>query len=597
MPVIFSNAACPKSHTAKNNAGPSTTPPGAKYQPNQASDKATSHIWDAAIAGAGTEATSATELMALETTTPRDRIRFRCDFAFGTEASGSRATTTRRARARRVPRVTTRGTCRVVDAKADISQRNHQSVECSVMNAPRLGFFEKRASDFSLLFSVALQSRRKRSFPSLSRAPWRHRIHSFACSEATKMPRITRMSFQNTTARLAVAVLVFAACALRCGAVVSEPEAGLAKKVVPSNPNALPIRLPPDPKCPWLADGVVGAARASPLVAAIVARTRAAAPFGPGSWPDRFTLSEANAEEGPKYGWSKAAIFSLTVPVDQASAQSWLPDALLTVTPDSTARVFVAWYPDSFCCGPYHEIGIVLNVTHVKSGITAAHCPWMLVDSDRSMIAGREVLGFPKKLGTFSFTVNGKEVRELSTTELVDALTASETVAEIKATVERGGTTLFNASGTLSGKAPVGTTAFGGVANETLAFLNVQTNHPIPPNADGTNDPACLGNRPRLVQFTFDEVPVVGNAWAVADTVLVLNGTKTDKITTPFTSTLPSSNGSASTQNSVQSRVDVLTASFVVTNFYTGTEQTPAMGESVPQGYVEDDDIYWLRYQ
>tara|TARA_B110000116_G_C16401321_1_gene387545 strand:- start:278 stop:577 length:300 start_codon:yes stop_codon:yes gene_type:complete len=99
------------------------------------------------------------------------------------------------------------------------------------------------------------------------------------------------------------------------------------------------------------------------------------------------------------------------------------------------------------------------------------------------------------------------------------------------------------------------------------------------------------------VQFTFDEVPVVGNAWAVADTVLVLNGTKTDKITTPFTSTLPSSNGSASTQNSVQSRVDVLTASFVVTNFYTGTEQTPAMGESVPQGYVEDDDIYWLRYQ
>ena len=52
----------------------------------------------------------------------------------------------------------------------------------------------------------------------------------------------------------------------------------------------------------------------------------------------------------------------------------------------------------------------MLDVTHVPSGKRAYHCPWMLVDSDRSMIAGREILGFPKKLGAFSFAVDGVEL-------------------------------------------------------------------------------------------------------------------------------------------------------------------------------------------
>jgi hypothetical protein len=34
-----------------------------------------------------------------------------------------------------------------------------------------------------------------------------------------------------------------------------------------------------------------------------------------------------------------------------------------------------------------------------------------------------------------------------------------------------------------------------------------------------------------------------------------------------------------------------------VTNLYTGTEPAPTLGETVPPGYLERDEVYWLRYQ
>ena len=102
----------------------------------------------------------------------------------------------------------------------------------------------------------------------------------------------------------------------------------------------------------------------------------------------------------------------------------------------------------------------MLDVTHVPSGKRAYHCPWMLVDSDRSMIAGREVLGFPKKLGAFSFAVDGVEV-SAAASEDDDAANATRRFrypfragATVAATVSRGGVKLLDASGTLSAPAP-----------------------------------------------------------------------------------------------------------------------------------------------
>ena len=239
----------------------------------------------------------------------------------------------------------------------------------------------------------------------------------------------------------------------------------------------------------------------------------------------------------------------------------------------------------------------MLDVTHVPSGKRAYHCPWMLVDSDRSMIAGREILGFPKKLGAFSFAVDGVELSAAASEDSSDdAANATRRFrypfragATVAATVSRGGVKLLDASGTLSAPAPKNTKAFSETNDEKtqrVAFLNAQTNHPIPGTSSEKKkqtDPACVSNRPRLVQFAFDETPATETnaAWTVRGVTLTLNQTKTDAIVAPFAGDAP----------------EVVAATLLVTNLYTGSEPTPTTGEEVPPGYVENDDVYWLRYQ
>ncbi len=60
--------------------------------------------------------------------------------------------------------------------------------------------------------------------------------------------------------------------------------------------------------------------------------------------------------------------------------------------------MFVADYPPTSFGPSYREAAILLHTTDA-AGRAAAHCPFMLVDDDASLIMGRELLGFPKKLG------------------------------------------------------------------------------------------------------------------------------------------------------------------------------------------------------
>lgn len=125
-------------------------------------------------------------------------------------------------------------------------------------------------------------------------------------------------------------------------------------------PLELPIPLPANPRCPWLSEGVAGAARRSPLVRAMVRRTRLAAPFGPGSWPQPFRPSGDTSDDGKskrrekndsrgearggprEFGWKGAVVLSATVRIDKRAAAEWLPKSLLRVAGD-TAEVFIAW--------------------------------------------------------------------------------------------------------------------------------------------------------------------------------------------------------------------------------------------------------------
>ena len=168
------------------------------------------------------------------------------------------------------------------------------------------------------------------------------RERPFAGTRAATVPRASRAS--KSSSCVAACIFLLIRCFVKCAAL--EPSSEEVRGTNATALSGLPIRLPPDPRCPWLSEGVVGAARASPLVRAVVARTRMAAPFGPGSWPDGLALADergADAEETKKYGWTDAAVFSLTVRIDPAKAQKWLPNSLLRVRGD-TARVFFAWY-------------------------------------------------------------------------------------------------------------------------------------------------------------------------------------------------------------------------------------------------------------
>lgn len=149
-------------------------------------------------------------------------------------------------------------------------------------------------------------------------------------------PRDARRSRRYPSRALVAALLVVAHLALVEASEEEDPGAPRASPTIA----AYPIPLPADARCPWTSDGVVPAARANPLVRAVVQRTRMAAPFGPGSWPRPFVVPSEDDE--PRFGWTRAIILVADVRVDPERAAKWLPRSIMDTTSD-VARVFVAW--------------------------------------------------------------------------------------------------------------------------------------------------------------------------------------------------------------------------------------------------------------
>jgi hypothetical protein len=77
----------------------------------------------------------------------------------------------------------------------------------------------------------------------------------------------------------------------------------------------------------------------------------------------------------------------------------------------------------------------------------------------------------------------------------------------------------------------------------------------------------------------------------VTDTEVTVQSTKTDPLGVPFGCGKEESSGSSGRS------VAVVDSVVGVTSFFTGEEPMPRLFESIPQGWLEDDDIYWLRYQ
>jgi acetoacetate decarboxylase len=98
--------------------------------------------------------------------------------------------------------------------------------------------------------------------------------------------------------------------------------------------------------------------------------------------------------------------------IDAVAAARWLPSPLRLASP-ATATLFTAWFPTNTFGSVYREAGIFLHVEH--RGARAIHSPWMLVDDDVALITGRELLGYPKKMGEITWSLEGDRVTSVAT--------------------------------------------------------------------------------------------------------------------------------------------------------------------------------------
>jgi acetoacetate decarboxylase len=112
-------------------------------------------------------------------------------------------------------------------------------------------------------------------------------------------------------------------------------------------------------------------------------------------------------------GWiyRDAHYLACDVAIDEAKAKAWVPAPLRLAMP-ATATVFTAWFPRTSFGSVYREAGVLLHVRHL--GRACVYSPWMMVDDDVALILGRELLGYPKKLGEVDFTVEGNLVHAVA---------------------------------------------------------------------------------------------------------------------------------------------------------------------------------------
>lgn len=105
--------------------------------------------------------------------------------------------------------------------------------------------------------------------------------------------------------------------------------------------------------------------------------------------------------------YHNAQYLTAVLEVDAKEMAPWLPAGMELVKP-GRADLFCAFFPENVYTGAYHEAGLFV---HIKVGRRyGIFCPWMVLNDDRAMILGREMLGYPKKLGEITWDNNGERI-------------------------------------------------------------------------------------------------------------------------------------------------------------------------------------------
>lgn len=102
-----------------------------------------------------------------------------------------------------------------------------------------------------------------------------------------------------------------------------------------------------------------------------------------------------------EYRGSRLAVATL-----EAAPGFEMPEGFEPVEPIGAVAVF-ADYPET-TIGPYFEVVVLAPCTY--GGEFGLYCPFIYVDTDDAMAAGREVWGFPKKIASIALAFDGDAV-------------------------------------------------------------------------------------------------------------------------------------------------------------------------------------------
>jgi acetoacetate decarboxylase len=115
----------------------------------------------------------------------------------------------------------------------------------------------------------------------------------------------------------------------------------------------------------------------------------------------------------PEWSWNNIDVVVVDYLTDVKSAAAFLPEGMTTLPiPDlpgySAVKQIWAHYRDS-SFGPYNEFFVVIPA--LRQGQMSLYNPLIYVDRDSAMAGGREIGGWPKKLGEISMERFGNEFK------------------------------------------------------------------------------------------------------------------------------------------------------------------------------------------
>jgi len=123
--------------------------------------------------------------------------------------------------------------------------------------------------------------------------------------------------------------------------------------------------------------------------------------------PGKMLLNFGKMFTGSAGLWEGARFLIAEVPLNRKEVKKILPLGLWPSDP-ATGMFFIVDYVKTSFTFPYKEAALLINVnTPLGRGV---HCCWMVVDDDTALIYGRELLGYPKKFGKFTFQEEGNHV-------------------------------------------------------------------------------------------------------------------------------------------------------------------------------------------